>query len=254
MRMNSIARGTTLALAAALLLAGCGKSPAAAAANASPDKVAAAAAPAAAQPPGAVAAPADGNSTAAGLPGRSGELSNPDNATMVFLYYDLTGIPPPLDQWVENDQRVRSAPGADKAALRKTVRAEFEAGLAAVRGVGVLHLTLNTSLSSYDPTYGEFTISALSPGAVYTFQAQGQSISLKFDNGLTAQTWSVPKDQAQAVVDKVGHDSLSLDTTLAIRKVLPTPGGGTLVTHVASWNLRDNNNGTTIARVQMPAK
>lgn len=256
MRMNQNSRHATsvllalLACGLALVLAGCGKSPAAPAATAGQGDANGAAAANVAQPAG--AAPAAEN--ADGLAARLGELSNPDNATMVFLYYDLAGIPPPVDQWVENDQRVRSAPGADKVALRKTVRAEFEAGLAAVRDVGVLHLTLNASLSAYDPTYGEFAVSALSPGAVYTFQAQDRAVSLKFDNGLAAQSWSVPKEQAQAITDKVSNHALTLETTLDIRKVLPAPDGGTLVTHIASWDLRDTSNGTTIARVQVPAK
>ena len=194
-------------------------------------------------------------STAApGLAGRNGELTNPDNPTMVFLYYDLAGIPPPFDQWVEQDSRVRNARPADKATQRASVKAAFAAGLAAVRGIGVIHLTMNADLSQYDPAYGEFTVGALSPGSAYTFQAQGQTVGLKFDNGLAAQTWRVPKDQAQAVIDKIGTDHLTVDTTLKIDKVLPGPGGGTIVTHIASWNLRNANNGTTLARVEVPVQ
>lgn len=245
MRMNPIPRTGTVPLClvlAALLLAGCGKSPAA------PTAATAVGEPAAATPtrPAGAAAP---GADAGSLAGRSGTLNNPDNATMAFLYYDLAGIAPPVDQWVEADQRVRYAPGADKAARRAAVRAEFEAGLAAVRGVGMLQLTLQANLSSYDPTYGEFTVGALSPGAVYTFKAQEQTVNLKFDNALAAQSWSVPKDQAQAIVDRIGNDSLLLDATVHIRKVLPGPGGGTVVAHVDSWSLRDSRSGSTVARV-----
>ena len=246
MRMNPITRPITpvsLGFAlAALLLAGCGKSPAApTSTTAAGDPATVVATPAA--PAGA------GPTDAGGLAQRNGTLNNPDNATMVFLYYDLVGIAPPIDQWVESDQRVRYAPGAEKAARRQAVRQEFEAGLAAVRGVGVLQLTLQAGLSSYDPTYGEFTVGALSPGAVYTFKAQDQTVSLSFDNALNAQSWSVPKDQAQAIVDKIGSDPLLLDATLRIRKVLPGPGGGTVVAHIESWSLRDSRSGNTVARV-----
>ena len=110
MRMNPLPRINTvpfgLALAV-LLLAGCGKSPAAPTAATAGEPAAAATTPA--QPAGA---------DAGGLAGRRGTLNDPDNATMVFLYYDLAGIAPPVDQWVEADQRVRYAPGADKAARR----------------------------------------------------------------------------------------------------------------------------------------
>lgn len=49
------------------------------------------------------ASQADAPTAAAAVPGsdiatRKGELTNPDNPTMVFLYYDLAGIAPPIDQ------------------------------------------------------------------------------------------------------------------------------------------------------------
>lgn len=246
MRIHPIPRTVVPAalgfLLAASALAGCGKSPVATTAAGGE-----AAAVAATPKPPAVAAPS--RAEAGNLAGRSGTLNNPDNATMVFLYYDLAGIAPPVEQWVEADQRVRYAPGPDKAARRNAVRAEFQAGLAAVRGVGVLQLTLQAGLSSYDPSYGEFTVGALSPGAVYTFQSQEQTVRLQFDNALSAQSWSVPPDQAQAIVDRIGTDPLLLDATLRIRKVLPGPGGGTVIAHVDSWSLRDSRNGTTVTRV-----
>lgn len=226
-----------------LLLVGCGKSPPTAA-TATPTVAPSAAAPTPATglPP---AAPATG------LAGRTGELTNPDNPTMLYLYYDLAGITPPIDQWVEQDAHVRFAAGADKAAQRVAVKAAFQAGMAAVHGVGVIHLTSNASLSPYDPTYSEFTVGALSPGSVYTFKAQGQTVSLKFDNGLAAQSWSVPKDQAQAIVDKIGSNALTLDATVQIDKVLPQPDGGAIVARVVSWSLRNPGDGSTIARVQV---
>ena len=75
--------------------------------------------------PAAAAPPPSGSGAFAG---RTGQLVNPDESTMVFLYYDLAGIQPPIDRWVEDDNRVRMAPAIDKAATRATVRAELEAG------------------------------------------------------------------------------------------------------------------------------
>lgn len=188
------------------------------------------------------------------LGGRTGAFTNPSNSQMVFLYYDLAGIPPPIDQWVEQDSRVQSAPGANKAALRTQVKAELQAGLAAVRGVGVLHLTTSANVSQYDPSYGEFTVGALSPASEYTFDALNQHVTVKLDNGLAAQTWSVPKDKAQAITDQLGDANPVLDVVLKITKVLPDMQSGTLVTRVQSWTLRDANHGTTFARVEVPAK
>lgn len=188
------------------------------------------------------------------LGGRTGVLTDPSNTQMVFLYYDLAGIPPPIDQWVEQDPRVQSAPGASKAALRTQVRTELQAGLTAVRGVGVLHLTTRANVSQYDPSYGEFTVGALSPASEYTFDALNQHVTVKLDNGLAAQTWSVPKDKAQAITDQLGDANPVLDVILKVTKALPDLQGGTLVADVQSWTLRDASHGTTFARVDVPAK
>lgn len=255
MRTNHVATGS-LALLALLLTAGCsGGSPSAAPGQTSaPSPIAAPTAQAAVTGTAeAAGAPSPAQATT-GLAGRTGELTNPGNTQMVFLYYDLAGIPPPLDQWIEQDNRVSQAPGAKKAEQRAQVKAELQAGLAAVKDIGVLHLSTYANLSQYDPTYGEFTVGALSPASQYGFQALDRQVTVKLDNGLDAQTWSVPKAQSQAIIDKIGTDNLMLDVDLKIIKVLPAPDGGTLVTHVVSWNLHDPSNGTTLARVNVSNK
>ena len=162
------------------------------------------------------ARPGAGDSYAA----RSRELVNPDNSTMVFLYFDLAGVKPPLDEWIETDHRVQFAAPLDKPARRATVRAELEAGLAAVHDVGRLRLSLaNAQLSDYDPANGE-----------------------------TAQFWRVPAAQAQAVRDKIVGRNVGLDAVLKIVDMQPGPGGGAIVTKVESYTLHAAD-GSTLARV-----
>lgn len=191
---------------------------------------------------------------ATGLGGRTGELVNPDNNAMVFLYYDLAGIPPPIDRWVEDDSRVKYGPAIDKASQRVAVRAELEAGIAAVKGAGVIRLSLsNANLSDYDPTYGEFTVRALSPSSVVPFDALGQKVSLRFGNGKYAQIWRVPAAEAQGIRDKLSMaGNVELDVLLAITSVVPGPSGGTITANVVEYELREARGGTTLARVQMP--
>jgi hypothetical protein len=244
--------------ASAAWLAACGGSPEApgdASTVAGPAGATASAPGQAAGGPAAAAAPAAAASSAAagGLPGRTGELVNPDNNTMVFLYYDLTGNPPPIDSWVEEDNRVQFAPAIDKAAMRQTVRAELESGIAAVRGVGMLRLTLgNANVSDYDPTYGEFTIRALAPSSEVNFDALGQKVAIRFTNGRTAQIWKVPAGEAQLIRDKIGHNNTEIDLLLRIKSVQPGPGGGTIMTEVLEYELRESRSGATLARAQLP--
>lgn len=202
-----------------------------------------------------IGVPAMGAPTANGaLAERTGVLTNPANSQVVFLYYDLAGIPPPIDAWVEQDNRVEFAPTTQKAEQRAQVKAELLAGLAAVKDIGVLQLHTDARVSQYDPTYGEFTIGALSPASEYTFDALGSHVAVKFDNGLDAQTWSVPKAESQGFIDKTLNRTVNLDVVLRITKVLPAPVGGTLVTHIESWALRDAITGTTIAKVAVARK
>jgi hypothetical protein len=203
----------------------------------------------------AASAPSAGN---AGLGGRTTELLNPDTNTMVFLYYDLVGLTPPIDSWVEKDNRVQFAQPIDKPAMRQTVRAEFESGIASVRGVGLIRLPLNSAnLSDYDPTYGEFTIRALSPSSEVTFKALDQEVKIRFANGRTAQIWKVPPDQAQAIRDRVGFiggggaNNVDLELLLRIKSVLPGPGGGTILTDVLEYEMRETRSGATLSRVQL---
>jgi hypothetical protein len=124
---------------------------------------------------------------------RTREIVNPDQPAMVFLYFDLAGLKPPLEEWVEKDGRVQFAAPVDKPARRAAVRAELEAGLAAVREIGRIRLSIgNAQLSDYDPANGEFTVGALSPASELMFSALGQKVVTRFTNGETAQLWRVP--------------------------------------------------------------
>lgn len=183
---------------------------------------------------------------------RHGELGNPDAGTVVLLYYDLAGLSPPIDLWVAEDARVIRAAGIDKAAQRTLVKAELESGLAAVRKIGFLRLSLKANLSKYDPTYEEFTVRALAPSSVVHFDALRHKVSLSFDNARTAQIWRVPAAQAQVVRDQLGYSGAALDVLLKITGVVPGTGGGTIRTAIVDYEMRDARSGAVLARVRLP--
>lgn len=256
-----------LAMVAALLLAGCGNSGDSAGTGdgAGPGDSASGGAPAAAPAGTATGSTGGGSAAAPGAPapaaasptlgGRTGELVNPEGEAMVFLYYDLAGLAIPLDNWVEKDNRVQFAQPFDKAAKRAEVRAELEAGAAAVKNVGFLRLNMNANLSDYDPTYGEFTVRALAPSSVVYFDGFGQKVELRFTNGRNAQLWKVPQEDAQLTRDKIGpYGQADLDVLLRITGVQPGTGGGTLNTEVVEYELRAQRGGLTLGRVQVTAR
>jgi hypothetical protein len=194
--------------------------------------------------------PSPSQRTAApGLEGRTRELVNPEPLAMVLLYHDLAGTEPPFARWVEEDSRVTFVPAIEKQAARELVRAELEAALAAVRGVGALRISLGAELSDYDPTYGEFTIRALAPSRIVTFDAHREHVELRFANGLEAQVWKVPAADAQLVRDKVGQfQGASLDVLLRILELQP---GGTIVTEVVEYEMRVQRTAELLARVRV---
>ncbi len=199
-------------------------------------------------------APSDsgrGGTVTSPLNGGTRELVNPDANTVVFLYYELAHLPLPMDTWVEEDSRVKFVPAAEKAPHRVSVRAELQSAAASVKNVGALRLTMNANLSDYDPSYGEFTVRALSPSSVVDFNALGQKVQVNFKNGRTAQIWRVPQADAQGIRDKIGFTTnVEMDVLLRIVDVLPGPGGGTVTTEVVEYELRDNQLGIALARVQ----
>ena len=184
---------------------------------------------------------------------RSGELTAPDDFAMLMLYYSLTGLEPPVDKWVEDDMSVRTAAPADKAAARDAVRARIAAGLQSVKDVGRLRITVNASLSDYDPSYSEYAVRAFAPSSSLVFNRSGSRVLVKFDNAQAAQRWSIPKEEAQSIKDRIQYvSSVMAEALLQITGASPESDGGTIRTRVISYELKNNNSGTTIARVTVP--
>ena len=188
-----------------------------------------------------------------GIGGRTGELLNPAAETVVMLYHDLAKVAFPFDRVVAEDSRVSMAKAIDKQAQRDAVRAELEAGLASVSGVGSLRISMGANLSDYDPSYSEFTVRALAPSSVVTFDGYREHVELRFSNGLEAQTWKVPAAEAQLVRDKVGQfQGASVDVLLRITGVQPQAGGGgSIQTEIVEYELRADPSGERLARVRV---
>ncbi|HEY8539574.1 MAG TPA: hypothetical protein VIL28_11960 [Steroidobacteraceae bacterium] len=170
---------------------------------------------------------------------------------MVFLYYDLAKLPPPIEQWVERDTRVLVARPADKPAERERVRAELTAGLQSVANVGLLRMSFSANLTDYDPTYQEFTVRAFAPSSLFEFKALDQRIQVKFTNAVDAQSWSVPPDQAQSIRDRLTYDYAKVDALLRIVDVQSLPRDGVINTKVLSYEIRSARGGQLLGRVEL---
>lgn len=192
-------------------------------------------------------------SASASFANRTGELVNPDDLAMIFLYYDLAGLTPPIEQWIEDDRDVRYGDASEKPARREALRAAFTAAQSSVRGVGRLRLTVQSDLSDYDPAYGEFTVRALAPSSTFTYSAQSQTVTIRLANGQVAQRWPVSAAQAQSINDRVSYlRGTQVDVLLRVTGVQPGTDGGSLTAEVVSYEVRDRDAGIlgrlTVAR------
>jgi hypothetical protein len=233
-------RGLAVSFVALMLASGCARSGEEAEAAAAPG-------PSAAK---AEALPAK----AGGLAHRTAEIANPDPATVVLLYYDLAHLPAPVDRWVEQDPAVRFAQPIDKPAAREEVKAKIAAGLGAVKGAGRLRLTLDANMSDFDPSYGEFTVRALSPSSVIPFEAFGEQVGLVFENGQAAQAWKPPAAEVQAIRDRVEHrQDVTADVLVQLTGARATPQGGALTGRVLGYELRGRTDGQKLGVVKLAA-
>lgn len=188
----------------------------------------------------------------ANLAGRTREVGNPDDFTMVLLSYSLSGATPPIDKWIEGDTSVRFAQPIDREAARNALRQKIDAGLAAARDIGLIRLTMDADLSDFDPSYNEYTIRALAPSSMVTFRTFDEQVSVTFNNAEQAQRWSIDPRQAQLIRDKVQYGSgATIEMLLRISGSTPNGGAGTITTTVLSYELRSHRDGTTLARVTL---
>jgi len=186
------------------------------------------------------------------MAGRTNELINPEHPQMVFLYYSVAGLNPPLSGWVEDDARVRRADALEKEARRTEVNAELTALQQSVAPVGRIRMSLNGQLSEYDPNFGEFTIRSFAPSSSLSFRQYGQNVELRFRNGQYAQIWRVPQADAQAVIDRAGPGRyVTIDALFQIVDVQPGANGGAILVDVMEYEMRARNGGQTVGRVRV---
>ncbi len=186
------------------------------------------------------------------LTGRSREISNPDGFTMVLLYYSLAGGQPPVDKWVEEHLSVGSARPIDKPAARDALRAKIASGLAAMKDVGAIRLSMNAGLSEFDPFYNEYTVRAFAPSSEIQFHDLGEQVGIKFDNAQKAQRWNLDPAQSQAIRDRIKYPSdVAVEALVKLTGTTPDPVGGTINADVVEYELKSQSSGTTIGRVNV---
>lgn len=244
------------ALVSCLPLAACGANENPPPTKAQSKTVAASAPRIATDAPKPVSTSAAQSATSRTAPARRRTVTNPSAGEIVMLHHSLAGTRPPIERWVEESYRLIRAPAPDKAQVRADLRAELEALAASVHDIGRLRISLrDAGLSTYDPTYGEFTIGALSAGSTIPFEEYGQTVGIRLDNAHEAQFWKISPEQAREVLDKLGqYPSTSIDLVLDVIGAVPGPKGGTITARITEYEIHNNARarGVRIVRNTVP--
>lgn len=164
-------------------------------------------------------APAAAAVNAAPATDRSRELTDPNGDALGWVYLDWSGVDPDLAAAAERNV---GRPGTkidgetvnefNRAELVAKEQARLQSLFDAHKGVGFLTFNISGNLSDYDPNYGEFYISAFSPGSSVGFGTFHQnrysggtglknfSINMKLNNALDAYVWKLTPDEATKVI------------------------------------------------------
>jgi hypothetical protein len=188
------------------------------------------------------------------LAGRTETFVSPTDDQMIALFYTVSGVTPPINDWVESD--VQYSNNIDKSGEREASRVKFNTLLDSTRNIGALQVVFNGNLSDYDPQYHEFIIDGLGASSYLSFSGFNgrERVRLRFKNGRKANVWAVPPEEVQAISDKLRSGrTVQITATLSITGATPTPGDyagkGVIDANVVEYDIVAGGTGLKIGHV-----
>ena len=181
-------------------------------------------------------------------PERTRLLRQADDDTVGWLVLDWTGGAAPIDRWAEAGVRV-GANGTTEFNRAERIAAEAERFVRArdaARGYGRMRVSLRSRLSEYDADYGEFYVSAFSPGSGVVFQPfqqrrpnpLGGGVRISFANAGDAFVLPVPPDEAEALVARLGpYRDVTVNMDLTIEEVNAGADDAEIVARIDRYGL-----------------
>jgi hypothetical protein len=239
------------AVAAAVLIAGCG-GPAGGSGEEGAEAGASASSASAPEPGAGPAKPAwapkedakakGDTPKAAAAPGPSpfgtATLAYPDDFQMTLLAYRLTEREPPLAAWAGEVYEVKYADEFSKAAKLEAETARLADIYASTEGVGLLQIRLNSQLSQYDSGRGGYYLTAFSPGNQVNFGGKEQ-VSLQLDNMASAFFWPVEATRAQEILEHSSRQ-VDLDTKIQITGIQRRSNGLVIQGQILEYGIYSN--------------
>ena len=162
-----------------------------------------------------------------------------DNLTdrdWAILYYAMTGLAPPREQWA--DQALAGIDrelGAEEA--WKRANAQVEAQWNAVKDIRCVTLRTRADPQAYDASLGGMPLGAFSPETFFPFHDGPVKISLKFRNADQARVWKMTGDKAAALKADIWLGNLGLSIRARLTVARPSGNGGTIEAEIVGFDL-----------------
>lgn len=175
-------------------------------------------------------------------------LRSTDDDTVGWLVLDRMGAEAPIDRWAEAMVRVGTdgVTEFNYAEHLQAAKGGIERTRDGARGYDRMRLTLKSRLSNYDATYQEFYVDAFSPGMFVTYRPFNRrkpnplagGVKLIFTNADDAFVLSVPPDEAEALVGRLGpRRQLTVDIEVTIEEVNATSAGAEILASIDRYSL-----------------
>lgn len=181
-------------------------------------------------------------------------LNNPSEAQFAMAYYQIAGLPMPLDRWASEDSRVRAANEFDRPDILGVVKQELTAAAAAVDGTGFIKINTDMSFGEYDHEALGYRLNGIENDRYYHWNFRGAQYRLTMENGDEARLWRLPPDEARSILERVPHRNVDVVLTFKIVGAVPDGSGGILKGRIVSYDIytRDRNNPVKLGSVSVP--
>ena len=170
-----------------------------------------------------------------------GVLNNPSDAQFAMAYYQIAGLPMPLDRWATRDSRVGATNEFDRPEVLSVVKQELNAAAAAVDGTGFVKINTDMSFGEYDHDALGYRLNGIESDRYYSWGFGGANYRLTMENGDEARLWRLPPDEARAVLERLPHRNVSVTLTIKVVDAVPDGSGGILKGRIVSYDIYTPN-------------
>jgi hypothetical protein len=235
---------SSIALAAAALLAGCSHGNPASSPTSSTTAKAVSVTP--------VAAATSGPPPASGEAASGKTLTDPSGDDLFLLHYCLSGADPAFPELAKLDSKVRSADEFTRNSVAANIEKQLRARAAEVCGTGHLVIDLSDRFGEFDDKYKEYSFTMRNGSVITLASAFGRAVEIVLTNGGLARTWKIEPQDAQDVLRRTkGNRSAVLALKLDVLNAVPAFNSAplTINARIVEYEIRSETDNLRLGNV-----